>query len=211
MTSATTDAFAILLQGAKENTSLPEKWSPSNAKLKLKNGIIDWLAQNKLGWEAAMAKQLGLKFVNTLADALWYIDGNGNTLADQSLQQFQGYKEPEKHKHKQVMADSLRSKDFRAYLTACFTLSASSFMKMQRWVSVRESVLRFANDLQQYASYLDSQRVATKGNQSRLEASGEVDEITVILAKTVHLGPAARYLTLYLALQKSKPFESLCK
>ena len=92
MMSATTDAFAILLQGAKEKTCLPEKWSASNAKLKLKNDF-DWLAETKLGWEAAMAKQLGLAFVNTLADALWFIDGNERTLANRSLGQFQGYKE----------------------------------------------------------------------------------------------------------------------
>lgn len=44
-------------------------------------------------------------------------------------------------------------------------------------------MLRFVNNLQQYAPYLDCHRVATKCNQSKLEARGEVDEITVILSK----------------------------
>ena len=74
--SATVDAFEILLQGARDKTFLPEKWNATNAKLSLKNSIIDWLAKNKLGWEAALAKHVGLTFVSTLADAIWYIDGN---------------------------------------------------------------------------------------------------------------------------------------
>lgn len=51
----------------------------------MKNDIIDCLAQNKLGWKAAMAKQLGLTLVNTPIDAIWYIDGNGKTVPDQFL------------------------------------------------------------------------------------------------------------------------------
>ena len=72
--SATVEAFTILLQGTKDKTFLPEKWNTTNAKLRLKNDIIDWLAKNKLGWEAALAKHVGLTFVSTLADAIWYID-----------------------------------------------------------------------------------------------------------------------------------------
>ena len=47
--SATVDAFEVLLQGARDKTFLPEKWNATNAKLSLKNGIIDRLAKNKLG------------------------------------------------------------------------------------------------------------------------------------------------------------------
>ena len=89
-------AFTILLQGARNKTFLPDNWSASNGKLELKNRTIDWLVLNKLGWEVALAKQVGLTFVNTLADCLWYIDGNAKTLADRflgipaQLQQFLG-------------------------------------------------------------------------------------------------------------------------
>lgn len=79
--STTVNAFDIL-QDAREKMFLPKKWNANNAKLSLKNGIIDWLAKNKLEWEAAMAKQVDLIFVNVLANAIWYIDGNEKTLAD---------------------------------------------------------------------------------------------------------------------------------
>ena len=70
-------------------------------------------------------------------------------------------------------------------------------------------MLRFVKNLLEHASYLNSQRVAPKGNQSIVEAREEVNEITIILAKTVCTGPAAWYLTFHQALQKSKSFESL--
>ena len=117
--SVTVDAFEILLQGARDKTFLPEKWNATNAKLSLKNSIIDWLAKNKLGWEAALAKHVGLTFVSTLADAIWYVDGNEITLADRSLgiptqlHQFQGYKQPGKYKHKKVVADTMRASELR--------------------------------------------------------------------------------------------------
>ena len=42
---------------------LPGKWraeAPVNKKLELKNVIIDWLENNKLGWEASHAQQQGV-------------------------------------------------------------------------------------------------------------------------------------------------------
>ena len=83
--SPVVDAFSVLLSGAHQNMSLPPKWSASNGKLILKNTIIDWLLSNKLGWEPSMSKQLGLTFVNSLGEALWYVDGNSKTLEDRSL------------------------------------------------------------------------------------------------------------------------------
>ena len=127
--SITVDAFEILLQGARDKTFLPENWNATNAKLSLKNVIIDWLAKNKLGWEAVLAKHVGLTFVSTLADAIWYVDGNEKTLADRSLgiptqlHQFQGYKQPEKHKHK-VVADTMRASELRNH---CMVLYSNWF------------------------------------------------------------------------------------
>ena len=57
------------------------------------------------------------------------------------------------------------------------------------------------------ASYLYSQKAATKSNQSRLEVIGEVDEMAIVPAKTVLCESAARYCTLHQALQKSEPLE----
>ena len=64
--SVKVDAFETLLQGAMDKTFLPEKWNANNAKLSLKNSIIDWLVKNKLGWQAALAKYVGLMFVSAI-------------------------------------------------------------------------------------------------------------------------------------------------
>ena len=53
--------------------------------LRLKNDIIDGLAKNKLRWEAALVRHIGLTFVSTQADAVWYIDGNEKMLVDWPL------------------------------------------------------------------------------------------------------------------------------
>ena len=162
-----------------------------------------------------MAKQVGLTFVNTLADCLWCIDGNAKTLADRSLvipaqlQQFQGYKRPEKHKHRKVDTDSLKADELRCHSTALITLAASSYMKTQRWMSVCEAVRQLAGNLWQYAAYLDRQKAATKENQSRLDVRSDVDDITVLAGKNLQPGPSARYHTLHQALEKSKDFEAV--
>ena len=83
--SPVVDAFTVLLQGEHEKLSLPPKWNATNDKLRLKNAVIHWLSSNKLGWKPSLSKQLGLMFVNSLSEALWYVDGNSKTLKDRSL------------------------------------------------------------------------------------------------------------------------------
>ena len=82
-------------------------------------------------------------------------------------------------------------------------------MKTQRWMSVREAVLHLADNLQQYASYLDSQREATKVNESRMEVSDDTDEITILAAKNTHPGLAAWHYDLHQSIEKSKHFEAV--
>ena len=104
------NAFILLMQGAQERAHLSDKWriETPNKKLELKNHIIDWLQKNKLGWEPAYAKQLGVAFVSTLANTLWFIDGNHRTLADRGhgvsplFESFQGNNKPELKKKRKL-------------------------------------------------------------------------------------------------------------
>lgn len=160
-----------------------------------------------------VAKQVGLTLVNTVGDAVWYIDGNKKTLVDRSLgipaelQHFQGYKKPEKHKHKKVAADSLQAGELRNHSVALFTLATSLYMKTDRWMSVREAVLRLAANFRQYATYLEVQNDKVKGNHSRTEVRDDTDKISIGAAKNIHPGPAARYSTLHQAVEKSGYYE----
>ena len=184
--SSTVDAVTVLLQAARDKTFLPKKWNPSNAKLKLKNSIIDWLSGKKLGWEASLANQTGLVFVNTVGDALWYINRKDKTLSDrcmgvpQELRQFMNYKQPEKYKHRKIDCDSLNESELQSHSLGLFTLVSSSYMKTKRWKCVCDALSSLATNLQQYAKYLSSQKETTKKNLARTEVRSDVDEMSVI-------------------------------
>ena len=209
------DAFSVLLKGAREKTSLPPKWSASNGKLMLKNAIIDWLSSNKLGWEPSMSKQLGLTFINSLGEALWYIDGNSKTLEDRSLpvpplfQHLQGYRKPEKHKHKKVDANSLVAGELCSHSSTLATLAATTYMKSQRWASVREAILKLSENFRKYATYLNKQRESMNERHSRLEVNTDVDELSILAGKHLFPGPSARYSSLHGALQKAKDYDAI--
>lgn len=178
----------------------------------MKNHIIDWLEKEKLGWQTSVAKQVGLIFVNTLSDALWCLDGNGRTLADRSLGipsllcQFQGYKQPEKYKHRKVLVESLKAIDLQTHSVALLTLCTSSYMQTKRWEVVHDAIHSLGTNLQQYAAYLNSQKEAAKENCSRMVNQTEVDEMVVLVAaKDIH--PSTHYQTLHRAIEKKTPFE----
>ena len=173
----------------------------------MKNDILDWLAKEKLGWETCIAKSVGLTFVNTLSDALWYLDGTAKTLDDRSLgiptllSQFQGYKQPEKHKHRKVLVESLKAADLRSHSVALFNLCSSSYMKSQHWKAVQEAVHSLASNMQQYSLYLDCQREASKQNRSRMMEQTDVDEIGVLAS--CEGVPPVHYAALHKAIQES--------
>ena len=49
-TTATVNAFTVLLQGARDRICLPEKWNSSNAKLRLKNSNrLAYTEETRLG------------------------------------------------------------------------------------------------------------------------------------------------------------------
>ena len=120
LSSPVVNATTVLLQAARDNTSLPKKWSPFNAKLKLKNSIIDWLSKKKLGWEAALANQTGLVLIlSTLLEMpcgiLTERKRHYLTGVPCDLQQFMNFKQPERYKHRKIDCDSLNESELRSH------------------------------------------------------------------------------------------------
>ncbi len=121
---------------------------------------------------------------------LWYVDGNEKTLKDQCLavpilfQHLQGYRQPEKHKHKKVDADCMKSGDLRNHSLALATLSATSYMKSQQWSSVREVLQDFSKNLNTYAQYLEERNEAMKSRQSHLELRTDLDDLSILGSKS---------------------------
>ena len=69
---------------ARWQLQLPERPSQAgqdrNNKFSLKSGVIDWLEKNRLGCSHESVDSQGSRFVNTLTDVLWYIDGHQEAL-----------------------------------------------------------------------------------------------------------------------------------
>ena len=212
------DAMAILMKGTQERSNLPNKWRVDvpNQKLKLKNDIIDWLQTNKLGWEPSYSQQLGAAFVNALANTLWMIDGNHRTLADRGCQvptmfeHFQGYNKPELRKKRKIDHTNLNGSEIQAHSVSLFTLAGNSYMKRKQWSAVHESVLRLADNLRKYASYLEQQNQTFQKRQAMTTCRSDVDDFDVLPATSV-IKPtlAARYRSLHDAIVHAKDFEPI--
>ena len=52
-------AFDMLLQAARDEARLPDRYQEINKKDKLKNDLISWLETNKVGWSADEKSFLG--------------------------------------------------------------------------------------------------------------------------------------------------------
>ena len=76
-----------------------------NKKMAVKRDFIKWLERKKLGWSVDRV-QLGSRFVDAVADIMWYVDGHHDTLQSRAcpipadLKEFQGYNKPELTKHR---------------------------------------------------------------------------------------------------------------
>lgn len=216
--SGRANAFSLLMQGAQDKVHLPDKWrieSP-NKKLELKNHLIDWLQKNKLGWESSYAKELGVAFVNTLANTLWFVDGNHRTLADRGhgvpplFESFQGYNKPELNKKRKLDHTKLNAGDLHVYSGSLFTLAGNSYMKRQQWLGVREAVLRLADNLRKHASYLEQQNVAVQECQAKRMCRSDMDDFDVLPAcSSIKPTFAARYGSLQSAILHANDFEPI--
>ena len=115
--SATVSVNHFQMTAARmRSTSMPSSLPPlfdetqHQGKNHLKNDILKWLKGMSLGWSDDCVKSHGLPFLNTLADALWYIDGNQDTLSTRGcsipvvLQQFSTIDFPRSRKRERLMS-----------------------------------------------------------------------------------------------------------
>ena len=201
--SGTQNAFELLMASSRQTASLPTKWEikTPNKKLEMKNDLKDFLEKNKLGWDPAHVQQCGTTFINTVVEALWYIDGNHKTLSDRGypvptmFEAFTGYNRPEARKKRKRTRANLTESDLEIQSSSLYSLAGGSYMKHQNWRSVREAILRLAESLRQYSNYLKKQREVVAGTEAKQSCiRTDVDELTIQNATLViKLTLAARY------------------
>ena len=167
-----TNAFSVLMLNARaKSLSLPPRFSEQRhpQKSKLKNDILKWLETNGLGWSSDTVKSLGNTFVNTIADAMWYIDQNHATLSSrgyhvpESLRCFSGYRHPEQQKKRKIDHTFLQQDELKAHGTAMYNLALAPYFKSDVWTNIRTAIISLADSLNKYGNYLASQnkRVST--------------------------------------------------
>lgn len=118
---------------------------------------------------------------------------------------FRGFKQPEKHKHRKVFADSLKAAELRAHSVALFNLCSSSYMKSQPWKAIQDAIYSLASSMQTYSKYLDSQREASQQNRSKMIVETDIDEIGVL--PSCENVPPVHYAALHKVIQDSRFFE----
>ena len=90
-----------------------------------------------------------------------------------------------------------------------FTCVAKAYMKKQTWKAVREALLRLADNLRKYSTYLEDRLDSSQEAHERKTARTDVDEWMVYPASGMSPTKAARYKPLHDALQQPKPYEPI--
>lgn len=128
--------FTLMMATQRNNKNLPPPFpeiKPSQ-KIKLKNDILKWLERNELGWSPDACKQ-GNKFINTLTETQWNLDGHAETLKSRGcgipamFEGFTGYSIPEKSKHRKRSHTNLEYQKVVELSQGMFRMGDSSYLK----------------------------------------------------------------------------------
>ena len=136
--------YKILMSAANKANHLPEMKTVQNQKAKLFNDILTWLKQQNVGFLSTNVATLGNQLLNCLADVMWYVSGNHETLAERGcpipepLGHLDNYYNPVQRKRKKVDKDNLKEEILRNHSTALLLLSEKSFFQREMWKAVKE-------------------------------------------------------------------------
>ena len=164
----------MLLDRTHLPSALPTGCGKINNITRLKNEVIQFLQMNKVGWTAT---NMGMQFVNTLAECLWSIYGHHETLAQRDcgvpdeLKFLSGYNKPENHKHRKRCASILIHSIVTEHSVGLLNLTEMSYMKAEAWVGVRAVLLKLAVNLRKYETHLEHQCEKSKEHHSAKRAT----------------------------------------
>ena len=128
------DGLALLMCTAWNSHGLPDTYKDeeTNSKHRLQNQIISWLRDNQIGWTTDLKATSEKTFVETLAGALWYIDGHHDGLGARAchvpsmFNQFQSFNKPELHKKRKRSFENLKRDEIVTHSSQLFTILACS-------------------------------------------------------------------------------------
>ena len=136
------DAFQVMFAAQRRLNSVkyPPMISVRNKRDELYNDLLSLLKSKDLHWEAEEVQSgTATRAIQTLRDALWYVDGSHSTLIERGctipalFRQFSGYNKSEQHKHRKRVPSSLSREVLLSHSQALFTTLHNPFWSRPLW------------------------------------------------------------------------------
>ena len=146
---------------------------------------------------------------------MWGIDGHEDTLAARAcgvppmFQHFKGYNRPETTKHRKRGHNNLTYQDLIGYSECLFQLCECRYLQRDAWKGVYNSLLRLADNLRKYSTYLDQHVALSQEAQARKTARTDVDEWRVYYPTNMTPTKQAKYKCLHDALRHAEPYQPI--
>ena len=122
------------------------------------------------------------------------------------FEEFQNYNQPEKHKHRKRHHGNFDYHTLSELSQSLFHLTSSSYFKTDQWKGVYESLMRLADNIKKYGSYLDKHVLTSQYAHERQYAATDVDHWKVYSAKLdITATKKSKYRDLHDVLQHAKP------
>lgn len=211
------------MASSRNNSCLPappsDRAIERNKKFALKNDILSWLKSKQLGWSPDEANTVGNQFVVSLTDIFWYIDGHVPAFVARAcsipdeFQQFSGYNDPIRSKHRKKETDNLSAKVLDSYSTVLNGFLVHPWLNSVCWKHMKKSLTALADSLHKYADYLyrKNQEVQENHALSTPVRSRSQAESVILIKKSAWVRPelATRYHSLQRALDSEDMFVPL--
>ena len=150
---------------------LPQRLLERTKKDKLFNDLLNLLETKEWEW-APDGIESGRRFLTTLTNVLWYLDGHHDTLSHRGFKvpelfsPYQGYNVPQASKHRKRSAVNLSCEKLACHSASLYEVLLSSWINTSRWAVMKEAVKGLASSIDGHISYLRDQSKRMKVHHS---------------------------------------------
>ena len=189
--------FMFSAQRSLATLRYPPVVTVRNKRDEMFNDILSLIKSKQLYWKSEEVHSgTTTRALNTLRDALWYIDGSHATLIERSCNipetfiQFTGYNQPEKHKHRKCAPSSMYREVLLSHSQALFSILESSFCGRALWLPLKNDVEQLARSFTSYADLLLAKRARMAFVHSSTEVIRQISKnLTVSYTERCALPP----------------------
>lgn len=210
-------AYDVLLAAADRRDCLPPKRKDGNAKDRLLNDVLHHLEQHGMGFSPDVVDGEGSYVVQTIVNALWYVDPHWSTIVQEcsarpglsavpvrwrQVFSVTTYNDWQAKKQKRPRLD--RSA-LGAHARALLSLVAKPILAGNDWRAMRDDVEGLATAMMGYCEYLEAACEKQKERQSRpqpvRQISTNVSVTCLAPVQLSELSPAERKLNDWMVLE----------